>query len=424
MNTTSSGLQLILPALIVTLVLCFSSTVSAENITEVTRDGVLHILNPDVPQSPVSKLSPGESWRLGGEEDEDIIFGVIGDIAVDKDGNVYLMDTQLNEIPVFSADGEYLRTIGREGEGPGEFRRPVGLYVSGAGDIAVVQAMPGKIILLTPGGEPAGIHPINATDDGVQFFSRADRSVDQITVASRTFIRREGGADITQSLIRIDANGDQTAKYLETSQTRQFTSSEMHEKSISGTLVWNVASDGRVYASDNFDSYTIKVFSPDGAIDRVIERKFEHRKRSDDEKKRRVPIMGMGRRRGGHNRPQMEIVASDTDRDVQEMYSRDNGAIWILNSRGAFDVDGGTLATFDVFDKDGRFVSQIQITGDGNFDRDEFHLVGDRLFVVTGVRSARRALRGESTELDTETEEAEILSVICYDLAPVLQGSL
>jgi hypothetical protein len=157
-------------------------------------------------------------------------------------------------------------------------------------------------------------------------------------------------------------------------------------------------------------------------MDRVIERKFEHRKRTDNEKKRRVPVMGMGRRHRG--RSQMEIVASDTDRDILEMFPRNNGAVWVLSSRGAFDPADGTMATFDVFDKDGRFVSQIRIAGEGNFDRDEFHLIGDRLFVVTGVRSARRALRGSSTEEVEEADEAELLSVICYDLAPVLQGSL
>ena len=43
-------------------------------------------------------------------------FGVIGAITTDAASNVYLLDRQLAEVKVFSPDGDYLRTIGHEGE--------------------------------------------------------------------------------------------------------------------------------------------------------------------------------------------------------------------------------------------------------------------------------------------------------------------
>jgi hypothetical protein len=424
MRTTPRPFYLVFLLTISAVVLAFSSPAYANDITEVVREGVLHVLNPEGPSGPPVRSQPDELWRLGGDDEEDVIFGVIGDVAVDRDGNVYLLDVQLNEILVFDADGEYLRSIGREGEGPGEFRRPAGMFLTAAGDVAVVQMMPGKIVLLTADGEPAGTHPVKSLDDGVQFFTRAARSADQIAVSSRRFKRRDNGADITESLLRIDANGDQTATYMEVNTTREFTSTEMDEKSISGTLVWSVAAGGRVYASDNFDAYSITVWDPDGAVNRVIERQYNHRVRTDDEKERRVPVMGMGRRRGGRGRPRVEIKASDTDRDIVAMYPRNAGVLWVLSSSGAYDTGDGTMAVFDVFDADGRFTSQIELAGEGNFDRDEFHVAGDRLYVVTNVRAARRALRGATTDEVDETEEAALLAVICYDLAPGLPGSL
>lgn len=423
MRPTPRLFYLVFLTTIAAVVLAVFSPAGANDITEVTREGVLHVLNPSGPSGPPVRSQPAELWRLGGDDEEDVIFGVIADVAVDQNSNVYLLDAQLNEVLVFDAGGEYVRSVGREGEGPGEFRRPAGLFLTAAGDVAVVQMMPGKIVLLTAEGEPAGIHPVQSPDDGVQFFTSAARSADQIAVSSRRFKRRDNGADITESLLRIDANGDQTATYMEVNTTREFTSTEIDEKSISGTLVWSVAEDGRLYASDSFDAYAITVWDADGAVNRVIERRYSHRVRTAGEKERRAPVMGMGRRRG-RGRPRVEIKASDTDRDIVAIYPRNAGILWVLSSRGAYDTGDGTMAVFDVFDADGRFTSQIELSGEGDFDRDEFHVVGDHLYVVTNVRAARRALRGASTDEVDDAEEAALLTVICYDLAPDLPGSL
>ena len=49
-------------------------------------------------------------------------FGDIQDIAVDPTGRIYVLDVGSKEARVFRRDGAHLRTMAREGEGPGEFR--------------------------------------------------------------------------------------------------------------------------------------------------------------------------------------------------------------------------------------------------------------------------------------------------------------
>lgn len=46
-----------------------------------------------------------------------------GNIVADSKGNVYILDQKPATIKAYSADGAFLRTIGREGSGPGEFRQ-------------------------------------------------------------------------------------------------------------------------------------------------------------------------------------------------------------------------------------------------------------------------------------------------------------
>ena len=84
--------------------------------------------NPAKAPSGVETIELKELWRVGGYDDE-VLFGVISDIITDDSGNYYMLESQLSEIQVYSADGEYLDTIGREGEGPGEFRRSFNLMM-------------------------------------------------------------------------------------------------------------------------------------------------------------------------------------------------------------------------------------------------------------------------------------------------------
>ncbi len=59
------------------------------------------------------------------------VFGTPISIAVDGNGRVIETDWKVDGIQVFEADGRFTRVIGRTGDGPGEFRAPVSVAVSG-----------------------------------------------------------------------------------------------------------------------------------------------------------------------------------------------------------------------------------------------------------------------------------------------------
>ncbi len=68
---------------------------------------------------------------------DEYLFGQIGSLAVDGDRNVYVFDTQALHVRVFDADGTYITTLGREGEGPGEFGRAEAIAVLPDGRLLV-----------------------------------------------------------------------------------------------------------------------------------------------------------------------------------------------------------------------------------------------------------------------------------------------
>jgi 6-bladed beta-propeller protein len=63
-----------------------------------------------------------EAGRFQGEDGTPSELGEPRSIAVDGQGRIYVVDEKPAAIRVFMPDGKLVRTIGREGEGPGEFR--------------------------------------------------------------------------------------------------------------------------------------------------------------------------------------------------------------------------------------------------------------------------------------------------------------
>jgi len=386
-----------------------------------TREGVLHVLNPAEPAEPPMEIALDERWRIGGDsESEDEFFGVIMEIATGTDGTVYILDTQLHQVSIYSPEGEFVRAIGHEGEGPGEFRRPGNLILLPGGNIGVVQTMPGKIVMLSPEGKPLGDYPVpEAPGGGVRFFTACQRAGDNVLLGVSEFSQSETGFKTIFHIIAVNPKGEQIASYLSIESQRDAANLVFDEKESSGFgTPWVAGKDGRVYASNVFDAYRIEVWRPDGARDRVIEREYQSRARSGEEMER-----ASRRFRVRINNAEPERKISKTDRDIFRMFPRNDGTLWVLTSRGGFSAPKGVLGVFDVFDAEGKFVRQVSLKGQGSIERDGLFFSGERLYVVTDLVSARfAAFGGGAGGAAEEAADTEPMSVICYQLGQPLHG--
>lgn len=66
-------------------------------------------------------------------------------LAVDADGNLYVCDTLNDRIEVFDADGKFISTYGKNGDGPGYFARPKGVAIDSDGHIWVADGMQDRV---------------------------------------------------------------------------------------------------------------------------------------------------------------------------------------------------------------------------------------------------------------------------------------
>ena len=85
--------------------------------------------------------TPGKNHYLTTPGD----FGAPQGVAVDADGNVYVADTLNDRVEIFDADGAFISTFGKAGDGPGYFARPKGIAVDGDGHIWVADEMQDRL---------------------------------------------------------------------------------------------------------------------------------------------------------------------------------------------------------------------------------------------------------------------------------------
>lgn len=64
-------------------------------------------------------------------------FGMVAGVAFDAQDNLYVLDRQANRVMVYDRTGRFIRQIGSQGQGPGEFMAPLQLTVAGDGTVIV-----------------------------------------------------------------------------------------------------------------------------------------------------------------------------------------------------------------------------------------------------------------------------------------------
>lgn len=120
----------------------------------IVKEGDITVVkNPKAPLYKTPILELKEELSIGGAAAEgDYAFAQVRQVAVDDAGAIYVLDDQASHVKVFDASGDYLRTIGRKGQGPGELEFPMTLSLNrAAGELAVQLQTRGIVFFKTDG---------------------------------------------------------------------------------------------------------------------------------------------------------------------------------------------------------------------------------------------------------------------------------
>jgi sugar lactone lactonase YvrE len=121
-----------------------------------TKDGILLIHNEkkgtwgDNPEVALRFVR-----TIGGieVEDENLLLNSPHDIVLDSTGNIYILDSSGNNIKKLSPDGEFIATIGQQGQGPGDFSFPYSIDIDRAENLNILDSSNRRIQILSPEGE-------------------------------------------------------------------------------------------------------------------------------------------------------------------------------------------------------------------------------------------------------------------------------
>ena len=127
---------------------------------ETTTEGnvtTVHTLSGSVWGAPAQLV---ENLSIGVDQGEDAhMFGRIAGVA-STDEYIYVLDRDVPALRVYDRQGNYVRDIGAEGDGPGEFRRPDSLLVAPDGRLFVRSMNQGRITVFTAAGELDETRPL------------------------------------------------------------------------------------------------------------------------------------------------------------------------------------------------------------------------------------------------------------------------
>jgi hypothetical protein len=312
--------------------------------------------------------------------DERYLFGNVRGLDVDPSGRVWVVDGQAAELRLYSPEGRYLQTIGRRGEGPGEFLEPDILRIRDDGSLLVRDQRNARFSILGPGGEHLGGWPIQ----GGFSTSTPFHLMDGGEVLNPTL--RNLGADITEwrmGLVRYQPNGQvRDTLDLPTRGYKPPTLIARSEQGASSTSIpftpqeiWTVARDGS-FIFGLSSEYRVERHAPDGPV-LAVEREaplppvLPHEARNERER-----ITRNFRDRFPDWRWQGPDVP-DVKPAFRNLLPGRDGTIWVLRHTRAREEDDPDwdpdrpdqgLPTrwvepmvFDVFDEEGRYLGPVRV---------------------------------------------------------------
>lgn len=408
-----AGLKVALRAGAVLLTLATGPLSPSARATPGPADAAPRIRNGAAPTMGGHTVRLEEIWRAGGEDD-DMVFGSIVAATQDHAGATYLLDAQLSHVQVFDAAGEFVGTLSREGEGPGEIRRADDLLFMPDSTLGAVHFRTGTVVCfdranvpgrtITFGGDRAkgGLNSLR---------SLTNRGGILVGCGGLMQIDEQGTVRHTEYLARFSPEGRELVRYLEHTTENPIGRREFDEKAsyFPSRGGWAVGPDGTVYAAPVRDRYEIHAFSPDGSLLRVIGREFTPRKRTHEEKDR--VIEGIVMIINGE-RVKPDAVIEDYPPCVLDLWVDDRGYLYVQHANSASDRPEGVMYALDVFDPQGKYVAVAAFACEGDPSDDELmYLGGDRLVLSRGRRSSWLGMFGGSSTKDAGSPSSE---VICY----------
>lgn len=225
-------------------------------------------------------VADGEPWES---------FAQVWQVAFDREGRLYVLDTDNQCVHVYSPTGKFVRTIGRRGNGPGEFQSPLGIAITAAGELVVNDALRGLQVFSLDGSFKR-THSLKDRSGEVVSYIHAhgtDGVFGEIAPVLRAGMQFQGGPPQTppRTIGYLPSSGEVRPLYVAPPPQTQRTEMGSDRAFVAQMpiafaprLTWVVLPDRKGIAAANGLDYRITLVDDQGTQTRVIERAIAPRK--------------------------------------------------------------------------------------------------------------------------------------------------
>jgi hypothetical protein len=329
--------RVLLVLILVILVFCGGQKSEWQGTIE-EQSGVTIVKNPKEPMYGPDSFISEEELSIGqADGPEEYIFGYMWQLAVDEKQNVYVIERAGSEyhIRVFDKSGKYIRTIGRIGQGPGEFIQATDFQITPNNELMVHDRFTFKLIFFTLDGDYLrtafyrGVQAayVQLNSNGNYFFKALEFQRQKVSNSYYAANKVElFGPDLNFiKLIAKDEYRNVTGPFEPPAMVIRFPSSDSVICGLSET-------------------YELQTYDLEGRMVKKVARDFDPVEISDYEKEKRK-LMG---REG----------LPKYFRAFQDFFVDEDGRIFVQTYERQTDED---KFYFDVFDPDGKYVAKIPL---------------------------------------------------------------
>lgn len=329
--------------------------------------------------TPSSQWTLEQETRIGTVEgDPEYQFGQVGLLAVDSRDQVYVIDAMARNVRVFTSTGDYLRTIGGPGEGPGELgAQAVAMYM-GPGDTLLVPDMANqRVNRYAPDGTSLGSFPLRL-ESGIPMSIAATRSGVIAEQVRPLALPDMPARDTMDAILSLGTDGtilDTIMRFPSGGSLDLANRDNPRVTVFSAEPVWDLAEDGRLLFGIN-DDYRISVYRPDGTLERIFSKPFTRDPVTEGDQEK---IMGYIEQRIRDLVPPAQVdIALQRIRAMYRfadfypafaaLQDGPRGTIWVQHIQSPSTVAEGEdwnpledagASDWDVFDGDGRYLGVV-----------------------------------------------------------------
>jgi hypothetical protein len=379
--------------------------------------GVLLVEYPGLPPMEASRIAIaaepelvlGDGHAFAGPDHE--FFQIRGGVSQLRDGTLVVANNGSRELRFYGADGRFLRSAGRDGDGPGEFRQLAHLWIMAGDTLVVLDRVAGRLQQFSPDGAFVRATSVNTAPfvekfSGLRPYPQAVLEKGRVVVfleSRSTRIGSRGPAErqpLLVALHRLDEGGWDSVRVVPGTEQVFGPAGESYTYQFGAYTV--AAGAGATIAVADAARFRVELFDPDGRLVSILSAPVPE-----------VPVTAAVIE--GQIEHMVDWVPVDEPEEYAEMLRKAYSArhapvlpairaifvdaderIWVER----YDVPGSGPSRWEVFERDGTWVGRVEMpeglargTSDGR-SAPGFSIASGRLAGVwrdphTGVETVR-----------------------------------